>query len=267
MRVLILSLSRCASTAIYYDVLRRMPGQCEGYFEPDIATIITKPLAQDIVAKIILDELDTADLGRLIASFDKVLLSIRDPRDRLVSSMLFAMHGVEKMILEQRLAELELKQKQPEVYPFLALVEKIYPGWTSEHTRHLVQRDFALLGAVLKGEHRIDIIYYEDYIQKGLIGVFEDDEKHLQAGLELPKKHAYGKRKITSGDWKNWFTPSDVEFFKPLMAGFIRQYGYEDDWQLNKTPVILPEHGSQFVLAAYEHDLRLQKQGITWKRS
>ena len=40
------------------------------------------------------------------------------------------------------------------------------------------------------------------------------------------------KRSGKFGEWKNWFTPEDVAFFKPRMEKFMGRYGYLLDWNL-----------------------------------
>lgn len=267
MRILILSLSRSASTAIYYDVMRSTPTHCEGYFEPDIKSFLTKDLSAHATAKIILDHLEPDDLQILLGKFDKIILTIRDPRDRLISAMLFAMHGVEKSLFLQRLAELEIKRQHPERYPFLDLVENIFKGWHRNDAVNLVQRHFALLVQVLSTVKTLKIIRYENYIRQGLAGVFENVLMTPDTELEIPERHSYGKRKVAQGDWKNWFTPSDVTFLKPGLTKYLLHFDYLDEWQLNIPQLILPEHSTEFVLSAYEKDQTFKQQGITWQQS
>jgi len=40
------------------------------------------------------------------------------------------------------------------------------------------------------------------------------------------------KRSGKTGDWRQWFLQSDVEFFRPRFSKYMKIYGYEDEWDL-----------------------------------
>jgi len=89
---------------------------------------------------------------------------------------------------------------------------------------------------------------YEDLI----VGRYVAIEDYL--GIEVPggdadvtAQYEHVVRTKAANDWKNWFTPDDVEYFRPRLSAFMRAYGYPDDWSLADGPHISPEHSSEFV--------------------
>ena len=89
---------------------------------------------------------------------------------------------------------------------------------------------------------------YEDMIDNK----FDDLNDYLgfkvQSESQVPK--AYGKvvRKKSYGDWRHWFTPQDVELFKPAYLPYMQLIGYDcDDWELSPNPIIEPQYSSQYM--------------------
>jgi len=63
------------------------------------------------------------------------------------------------------------------------------------------------------------------------------------------------KRVIRSkayGNWKDWFTISDVEFYRPIYNEYMEMFGYQDNWDLNANPLIDPRLSSQYVMKLIE---------------
>jgi len=51
-----------------------------------------------------------------------------------------------------------------------------------------------------------------------------------------------------AGNWRDWFRPEDVAHYRPLLADYMRRYGYDDDWAIAAEPCIRPEECSEYVL-------------------
>ena len=76
------------------------------------------------------------------------------------------------------------------------------------------------------------IFSYENFI----LGDFSDLSDYLNLTVnhtgELKVERPEIKRNGKIGEWKNWFTPEDVDFFKPRMEKFMGRYCYPLDWNL-----------------------------------
>jgi hypothetical protein len=82
----------------------------------------------------------------------------------------------------------------------------------------------------------------------------------------VPEEHKRVERSRAVGSWRDWFTPEDVDYYRPLLAPILAAYGYADEWELNPAPVLDPRTGSRYVerivLAVQHH------RGIgPWRRA
>jgi len=258
-------MSRSGSTAVFYTVKSMMLPSTITYFEPEPNLFDKECFPAEVLAKVIVDKLDFSFVQALVKKFDQVILLVRDPRDRLVSSMLFAMHGVDYQHLQKRMEQLELKRQSPRDISFIDLVERIFPQWTRQATVDICQHTVALFSRLNSLDISLQVVRYEDYIVEGMQGLSRLLSLQEQPANELPEKHGYGKRRVTPGDWKNWFTQEDVAFFKPLLDPFLLDFDYSDDWLINENPSIPARHSTDFVWAAYEKDQALKSRGINWR--
>lgn len=48
-------------------------------------------------------------------------------------------------------------------------------------------------------------------------------------------------------NWKSWFLPEDVAYFRPLYRPFMQHFGYADAWGLSENASIDPETASLYV--------------------
>jgi hypothetical protein len=89
---------------------------------------------------------------------------------------------------------------------------------------------------------------YEDFV-KGLLAEAEEYLGFKLTGkAEVDPKYNRVERSKRAGNWRNWMTPDDVDFFKPVFTKFMDHFGYDiDDWELNNDPVIEPALSSEYV--------------------
>ena len=73
---------------------------------------------------------------------------------------------------------------------------------------------------------------YEDVVERRLGAIEEYLGLPLTATREVDPQYRRVARSKTYSDWRNWFLPEDVEFFRPRMAEYMDEYGYGDDWTL-----------------------------------
>ena len=72
----------------------------------------------------------------------------------------------------------------------------------------------------------------------------------MQPDTEVPESTGKAKvvRKKAMGDWRHWFTESDVEFFKSAYLPYMALVGINcEDWTLSSRPVIEPEYSSAYM--------------------
>lgn len=54
-------------------------------------------------------------------------------------------------------------------------------------------------------------------------------------------------RTKASGDWVNWFTPSDIAQWEPLLRPYMENYYLDASWDLPAAPALSASTGSDYV--------------------
>lgn len=63
-----------------------------------------------------------------------------------------------------------------------------------------------------------------------------------------------------AGVWRDWFTPADVDYYRPLFQDFLVKYDYERDWTLDPNPRIAAEHSTLHVQRMPEEGLAAHRK-------
>ena len=245
MKILVLGIPKTGTTYTYYLLKKSLPKDYDLFFEPvhhgnwhEKISNCDKVLVKDLF---VLDEKTNYYL-KTYSEFTKKISIVRDPRDRLISSLFFFFvshqsHQNNKAIKAKNLRrEIRKKIDDPGI-PFIAILEEL--GFSKAQVLHNTK-------------------VYENYIQflssfdsikiryESLInGIYENLESYL--GIEVTKsqiqtsEHMHVARTKSYGDWRNWFTPKDVVFFKNHYQDLLATLGYDDDWQLNENQTISQE--------------------------
>lgn len=190
-----------------------------------------------------------------LAHFDKKVFIYRDPRDRWVSNCFYRWfhgHNPDPDAFARVLRLTRHKEEHPRDLPFHALFTM------SPAELAAVQDDIRVEGQRVvefvkqardSGWH---ILRYEDLIDG------KTDELHRYLGFELsenrkvPAKFARVARSKRYGDWRRWFTPEDVEFFRPLHGEVLELLGYDtDDWALEDLQQLPAAEGSEYMLRLF----------------
>jgi hypothetical protein len=253
LRVLVGGLGKSGTTALYFAVRSAMPEDTLCLFEPREFRDVE---SRNVLAKILVDP--RVDWGSF-QSFDKKVFILRDPRDQVISRLLYAIYNHDKPVSEadaHRLLQLlERKERDHDL-----------PVWRiSEEIDRIMGRDFR---SFLKGRFELcqrhwkqypDFyrLRYEEFVRGSIQGLMQYLGLALPVSVQVDSGLNRVERTRGFGDWKNWFTPSDVDFFRPMLVDLMRTFGYEEDWTLSSSPVIPPMHASQYVRKLLEEHDRL----------
>jgi hypothetical protein len=251
MKTLIVGIARSGTSALYFKLRQALPETTWCLYEPPCFDPLDPGGSPNVLAKIVIGPPGEFDCTSF-RQFDKKIMIVRDPRDNVISRVLYGPCATEvfrrdKAKIAVFTRALLCKEDNPGSISVLELIELF---------RHLIGRNSArqpsLLFDLALDLHRTNndfLVYkYEDFIA-GRYAAIED-----YLGIELPGgdadvtaqyEHVVGTK--AANDWKNWFTADDVEYFRPYLASFMRAYDYPDDWTLAAEPHISPEHGSEFV--------------------
>ncbi len=250
MRILIVGLPKSGTTILTYRVAGALqdvaidfePADGPGVDGGDGRHVVTK--------KLIGTQTETLDD---FAHYDRKIWIARDPRDFLVSQSLYRWHreqppeAADRACFERVLARLVAKEAEPASVPFLELEPADYFE-TLDAVADLRLREV--------GDDWL-VFHYEDMVD----GQYDELNRYLGFPVAADAEVAEGLERVVRrkgyGDWRDWFTPTDVAHYG---AGGLRRYlaafGYDgDDWTLNQPQSIDPRYSSEYVTTLFNDHL------------
>lgn len=184
--------------------------------------------------------------------FDARIFLLRDPRDRLISGFFYRWyqsHGQDPAEFERALRLTRHKEAYPDDLPFYAL-HSLRPRFNARQLG-LMREELSGLDVFLRSLAPLDwhILRYEDLVAGRLEALEARLGFAVPRDLQLDGKLRRISRSNASGNWRRWFTRADVEFYKPLMTGFLARQGYDaEDWELENPLRLDPAEGSAYML-------------------
>jgi hypothetical protein len=263
MKVLIAGAPKTGTTALFYRIKNSLDGPVREMFEPRRYEAEPGDEGRHVMAKVLLDPIIELDMGSF-ASFEKKIGIVRDPRDRLISSMLYnvfdsgfynddAATGSLLELLKKKehapatasvldimrlFRSLEIKAQGEEVPPPDALDAQIAEG---------CRRWLESITSVFRGSAGHHIVRYEDFVNGDTAALEAYLGFPLRSGEKVGAKYQRVVRTKGAGDWRNWLVAEDVLFFRPIFAEYMAQFGYADDWEPAAQPAIPVANGSFYV--------------------
>jgi hypothetical protein len=184
------------------------------------------------------------------ASFDRKLHILRDPRDNLVSTLLYGVRHTSFYSDDRRLAQflqlLEDKERNPtevSMRQLLDLMAELDEG--VELLPSFLDRQ-ALVEQFRETYPEYRRVSYSDFVDNK-VEALESYLGFTLTGSPHVRDHARVTRTRSYGDWTNWFTADDVTFFRPLLDNYVRLAGLPDDWELGEHPTVPAEFASGYV--------------------
>jgi hypothetical protein len=253
-RILIVGWPKSGTTALMYKVMGGLDDphwlfEPKGSFESDL------PPDRPLVAKALLSAFfDVDHYATYEPHFPLRVFIRRDPRDVLISLLIWSISsgrlGQEK--LEWAVGLLEKKERDPRSVPLSDLTEHPTLSGTNAHLQGLrlrVEQTRRLF------EHHGDGMFrfaYEDMV----LGAWGELEHYL--GFEIDRdrevgwRHTLVARTKGADNWRRWFTPRDVELYRPHIDPMLEFLGYEVEWELDGDPVIPEEEATGYIRARIE---------------
>lgn len=251
MRIAIFGQYKTGTTALFQVIRNACEPGIRCLFEPGGYMKLPTDHRTGVLAKVILD----SPCVNEFTSFERKILITRDPRDWLVSTILFMPQQRRQVYgspetLDEILQLLRQKETSPSSVSMHRVLEKILTV-LSEREREGIediirgQLDFTMaFDQALEGGLKVK---YEDFV----IGRVTELKRYLGLSLkprvEVPSEYGHVPRTLDCGNWRTWFTQEDVRFFRPLVSRFMTTQGYPDDWSLESVERLNPDHGSGYV--------------------
>jgi len=243
LRILVAGQSKTGTSALWSAIKQSLP---PGYFN-EFENPNYRGSDRRILLKLIVG---TCDFSGTM-DFDKRILIVRDPRDSLVSRLMYAVYDMGRVY-----------QNPQRTAKWLATVERKADDPRSISVRRMMGTLESLAGD-LEYLLRALVVYrmVENWqAQDWHVAHYEPfvagDYAALEDYLGFPLDGWTGKvwhsvkrveRRKEPGAWRHWFTPDDVAHFRPLFRGYMARWGYEDDWALADEPHIERQHTVDYV--------------------
>ena len=256
-KVIVLGLAKSGTTGLWSVLVKSYPRRYLQFFEGQyLPSRYNKYFGQtnseqnprDVVSKqIIGPDFNFTDL----ASFDKIIWMVRDPRDRLISYLLYRhydyRYASDEFVREQ-LDLLRLKERDPDALAMIDLEARLLlPRPTLESAFFWNDHQKSNFMSTLIEEERAFIFKYEDFVNQEYSGLENFLGIKMSGNAKVPKQFQRVIRSKTHSFWNHWFTQKDVDNYMGLFQPFLEQYGYKDEWALAEEKKIDPEHCSRYV--------------------
>jgi len=247
-KIAIIGLAKSGTTALYQAIKSALPEDTACVFEPKTPrelAYLRQEECEYALTKLMLTSMGPCAYKE--SDFEKNIVIVRDPRDVLVSSLLYRFNRLDIINNEPRFKDLQAqflaKEQNPSDIPLTHLMELFNPD--GYHKSQLV--NYERLIRLLNNANNTVVFPYASLAA----GDFSTLDDYLGLNLSKPigLKGWVGKisRKGQSGDWKNWFTASDVAFFQEHIDPILERFDLPKDWELNSPQLIEPAHCSEYI--------------------
>jgi hypothetical protein len=265
-KIVIYGLAKSGTSALFYKIRNSLPAGTIALFEPTsfgpserlsarLRAARRGHVAPHVLAKVLPWDSRPVRLEDF-ERFERKVLLVRDPRDRLVSHLLYKSYNAafirEEAAALEFLGLLRLKESAPASVPLLRLLETFErlereagsaSCWRLKYHEEGVVRPLRFHGE----RPGLPVFTYEELVD----GRFEGLESRLGLSLSgsatVPPALRRVERTKSYGAWRSWFTPQDVEALRPLLQPYLELYYPAADWDVRSPPSLDPEHGSNYV--------------------
>jgi len=245
-KILIAGLPKSGTTALFYRIKNSLEQPFEELFEPT-SYDQSSNLDKNILAKILITP--KVDFSHF-KSFDKKVLIVRDPRDRLISQLLYRSAYYEfPLKSDQEILEFkELLLKKEENPDSISLSEIMMRAW-KPNFKSKILRPLNLLHDFHINNPDYFVIKYEDMVEEKLGSLKDFFGFNISSDQSVAPRFQRVERTKSSGSWKDWFCLKDVELLSPILEGFMKYFKYDfSSWETNTDKRILPEHCSNYFI-------------------
>jgi hypothetical protein len=231
MHYLITGQGKTGTTALFASVRQALPASTHCNFEPrrpeQIASVFDVAGAVDTVSKVKLRYLLTASFDS--SRFDRTVMLVRDPRDRLVSQLLYGFYDFQvsddRIGFDRAYALLQGKVENPESIGFYELAAALAELRGQPNTLgHRAER----APIRFSREHQPFVAKYEDFVDGELDALDAWLGLRLVRNVDVGDTHRRVERSRSYGEWRHWFTDADLVRMNADWARYFEVFGYPE---------------------------------------
>jgi hypothetical protein len=247
---LVVGHGKAGTTALFTCLEQSCPANTYVNFEPrspeEIAAVFDVKDVAHTLSKVKLQYLNDRAID--VSRFDKVVLIVRDPRDLLVSRLLYGFSAFERNGLldeyEEALALLQRKVDDPDSIGVYELLHAVYAlGREPVATHAQAQRASVRFAR----RHAPFIIKYEDFVDRRLEALEAWLELPLVRDIDVGDRRRRVERTKSYGEWPEWFTDEDLRRVNAEWKRFFAFFGYTPVWQSKAAKSIREDTSIEYV--------------------
>jgi hypothetical protein len=265
-KIVIYGLAKSGTSALFYKIRNSLPSGTIELFEPssygwpDRLRTRLKALRRgrpwpDVLAKVLPWDwrpVRIEDFER----FDRRILLVRDPRDRLVSGLLYRSYNATFVAHEAPAMEfldlIRKKESEPGRIPVLRLIEAFerlerQAGGRADWLEQYRSRGLAEPLRFHDARPRLAMFRYEDLVDSRFASLEAALDMPLGGSATVPPALERVVRTKRYGAWRHWFTREDVDTLRPAMTPFLDRYYPDGDWDISPSPHLDSAQGSDYV--------------------
>ena len=187
-----------------------------------------------------------------IARFDTVIFLVRDPRDALISRLMYTPYGLpvfaQDEVLRRYTGLISRKIADPAAVSVRDIITELraLSGYRMIQTTLGIQA--RLTGLLDRFADTAILLRYEDYIDGRTDAIDALIGRKLPTSVEVDRQYRRVIRNKGYGDWKNWFTEADKRYFDKIFAEHNARFGYRPE-AVNAVQTIDPAKSVGYVIA------------------
>jgi hypothetical protein len=256
-------------TTIVASVLRKSIPNSQLGMEPRFVAHLEQygMMAQPLVVKILYEHwLQRPNLlagivrGETGFRPDKTVAIIRDPRDGLISALMYSVYpyvnnGATRQQVEEWANVLRAKEADPEKHSLISLMASRARIFEIDSNRDFFFESFVSYSEWIAEESEyVHILSYEDFVAGNIkeltayLGVELSSSREVEPGIERVTRSRQAE------NWRKMMLPEDVAYWKERYGDILADYGYTD-WDIRPERMD-PAVGSDYVLRISEEAFR-----------
>jgi hypothetical protein len=256
---LILGSAKSGTTALFYAIraaMNRATGSdIKGLFEPRDMDAYRRYFQSSgdpvFLCKALLGPV-MRGMQRALDRFDRRIVLSRDPRDNIVSRLLFMpprlLFETDPSKCDDYLDLIRRKQADPGSLSVLAILRAL-EGLSKRDNLVKNFRDNAVLPAKIMQTYgdRFWMFGYDDLVEGRFGRLSEFLGIEVTTDFKVDGQHGYVSRSKGSGEWRSWFLPEDIDYFAREVAEDYALMGFDPAETADPAPQITPETASGYV--------------------
>lgn len=250
MKILIFGMGKTGSTALAYGVKDKLHNH-ELIFEPSSLNSIDYSKENLIVKSLNIINWQTEK--DYFSKFERKILLIRHPYDRLISYILYAPHnglGFSNDYTTSQYIEL-IKQKVQEPTSISTIkITKFFKDITTLDIIEVCKREYEKLLMLYKekSQHKFFQLKYEDFIDSNTKELENYLGIVLNTNIEVASQVKRVERSKKYGEWQDWLTQEDLSQLNDIFSRFLDEFNYPKNLDFDRSRHINPKHSYLYTI-------------------